>query len=55
LRTHFPEVPILALTATCPPRVLEDILKILQLKPVTPGNSQIVFLFRFGMRAEVHA
>ena len=40
LRTHFPEVPILALTATCPPAVLKDILKILQLRPITPGNGK---------------
>ncbi|VDB87821.1 unnamed protein product [Peniophora sp. CBMAI 1063] len=38
IRTHFPHVPILALTATCPPAVLKDIIKILQLRPITPGN-----------------
>ncbi|KZV73855.1 ATP-dependent DNA helicase [Peniophora sp. CONT] len=38
IRTHFPHVPILALTATCPPAVLKDIIKILQLKAITPGH-----------------
>lgn len=32
LRTVFPNVPILALSATCPPRVLEDISRTLGLQ-----------------------
>lgn len=35
----FPQTPIVGLTATCPPRVLQDMLQILQLKPLTPGAS----------------
>lgn len=38
LRLTFPNVPILALTATCPPAVLKDIVKILQLNSITPGH-----------------
>ncbi|KZV99558.1 ATP-dependent DNA helicase [Exidia glandulosa HHB12029] len=37
LRQLFPRVPILALSATCPPKVLNDVLKILRLQPVTDG------------------
>lgn len=33
LRNLFPKTPILALTATCPPKVLEEVIKILRLKP----------------------
>lgn len=40
LRTHFPHVPILALSATCPPKVLQDLIKTLGLKGVVDGNSQ---------------
>ncbi|KAH7882286.1 P-loop containing nucleoside triphosphate hydrolase protein [Phlebopus sp. FC_14] len=39
LRQFFPLVPILALSATCPPKVLQDILKILNMRPVVDGNS----------------
>ncbi|KAI0062780.1 ATP-dependent DNA helicase [Artomyces pyxidatus] len=39
LRVLFPHVPILALSATCPPKVLADLLKILGLKPVTDGKN----------------
>ncbi|KAL1742466.1 P-loop containing nucleoside triphosphate hydrolase protein [Schizophyllum fasciatum] len=34
LRSLFPNVPIIALSATCPPKVLKDLTKTLQLKPV---------------------
>jgi ATP-dependent DNA helicase Q1 len=43
LRQFFPHVPILALSATCPPRVLQDILKILKMKPVVDGKGVRVF------------
>ncbi|KAF9226214.1 ATP-dependent DNA helicase [Gyrodon lividus] len=39
LRQFFPHVPILALSATCPPRVLQDILRILHMKPVVDGKA----------------
>ncbi|KAF9261337.1 ATP-dependent DNA helicase [Marasmius fiardii PR-910] len=39
LRQLCPSVPILALSATCPPRVLKDLLKILALKDVVDGKS----------------
>ena len=35
----YPKVPILALSATCPPPVLKDVLKVLHLKPITSGQS----------------
>jgi ATP-dependent DNA helicase Q1 len=38
LRQLFPHVPILALSATCPPKVLQDLLKILRMDPVVDGN-----------------
>ncbi|PCH44665.1 ATP-dependent DNA helicase, partial [Wolfiporia cocos MD-104 SS10] len=43
LRKLFPNIPILALSATCPPRVLEDLLNILQMqqplqKPTSAAN-----------------
>jgi ATP-dependent DNA helicase Q1 len=38
LRQLFPHVPILALSATCPPKVLQDLLKILRMDPVVEGN-----------------
>lgn len=38
LRQLFPRVPIMALSATCPPKVLEDVLKILRLPPITDGS-----------------
>lgn len=40
LRQFFPHVPFLVLSATCPPRVLQDILKILHMKPVVDGKGK---------------
>lgn len=38
LRKLFPRVPILALSATCPPDVRDDLLSILQMeKPIING------------------
>ncbi|KAH6906055.1 ATP-dependent DNA helicase [Coprinopsis sp. MPI-PUGE-AT-0042] len=37
-RQLFPRVPIMALSATCPPQVLQDLIKILGLRPVVGGN-----------------
>ncbi|KZO97674.1 ATP-dependent DNA helicase [Calocera viscosa TUFC12733] len=42
LRQLFPTVPILALSATCPPSVLKDLLKILKLRSVVDGNAATV-------------
>ncbi|KAJ8517624.1 hypothetical protein ONZ45_g5209 [Pleurotus djamor] len=39
LRQMYPRVPIMALSATCPPRVLEDVLKILKMKPIVDGHA----------------
>ncbi|KIJ27343.1 hypothetical protein M422DRAFT_37824 [Sphaerobolus stellatus SS14] len=39
LRTLFPRVPILALSATCPPAVLKDLLHVLRLKAVVDGSN----------------
>ncbi|KAI0052061.1 ATP-dependent DNA helicase [Auriscalpium vulgare] len=39
LRQQFPQIPILALSATCPQKVLGDLLQILGLKPITLGRS----------------
>ncbi|KAJ6604511.1 ATP-dependent DNA helicase [Mycena vulgaris] len=39
LRQNFPRVPIMALSATCPPKVLEDLLRTLGMKPVVDGNN----------------
>ena len=39
LRQLFPRVPIMALSATCPPKVLDDIIKALRIKAVVDGNS----------------
>ncbi|KZT36494.1 ATP-dependent DNA helicase [Sistotremastrum suecicum HHB10207 ss-3] len=39
LRKMLPSVPILAVSATCPPRVLVDVLKILGLDRLTNGNA----------------
>ncbi|KAI0088956.1 P-loop containing nucleoside triphosphate hydrolase protein [Irpex rosettiformis] len=41
-KKFWPQVPILALSATCPPAVLRDILKILGLKPIFNGQSVII-------------
>ncbi|KZT54726.1 ATP-dependent DNA helicase [Calocera cornea HHB12733] len=42
LRQLFPTVPILALSATCPPSVLKDLLKILKMRPVVDGNAATI-------------
>ncbi|KAF7320382.1 ATP-dependent DNA helicase [Mycena kentingensis (nom. inval.)] len=39
LRQSFPRVPILALSATCPPDVLRDLLRTLGMKPVSNGDN----------------
>ncbi|KAI5121119.1 hypothetical protein M0805_002791 [Coniferiporia weirii] len=39
LRQLFPRVPILALSATCPPKVLKDLIFTLRLKPVVTGTA----------------
>ncbi|KAJ7293437.1 P-loop containing nucleoside triphosphate hydrolase protein [Mycena rebaudengoi] len=39
LRQLFPRVPIMALSATCPPRVLDDLIATLRLKPVVDGRN----------------
>ncbi|KAJ6519666.1 ATP-dependent DNA helicase [Mycena sanguinolenta] len=39
LRQNFPRVPIMALSATCPPKVLDDLLRSLGLKAVTDGTN----------------
>jgi len=46
LRTLFPRVPILALSATCPPAVLKDLLQVLRMKPVVDGSSEPVSFHR---------
>ncbi|KAJ7071166.1 ATP-dependent DNA helicase [Mycena amicta] len=38
LRQSFPRIPIMALSATCPPEVLRDLLRTLGMKPVTNGT-----------------
>lgn len=45
LRNLFPAVPILALSATCPPNVLKDLLKILKMDPVVDGKSRNIILW----------
>ena len=40
LRQLLPRVPILALSATCPTKVLEDLLKILNMKRTVDGNGK---------------
>jgi ATP-dependent DNA helicase Q1 len=45
LRNLFPAVPILALSATCPPNVLKDLLKILKMDPVVDGKSRTAILW----------
>ncbi|KAJ7487448.1 ATP-dependent DNA helicase [Mycena galericulata] len=39
LRQNFPRVPLMALSATCPPKVLEDLLRTLGMKPVVDGTN----------------
>ncbi|KAL1921463.1 uncharacterized protein VTP21DRAFT_11179 [Calcarisporiella thermophila] len=43
LRTLFPDVPIIALTATCSPSVLQSVVKILGLKPPDDPLGTLVF------------
>jgi hypothetical protein len=38
LRQLFPNVPIMALSATCPPKVLQDLITNLRLRPVVDGT-----------------
>ena len=40
LRQLFPRVPILALSATCPPKVLKDLVFTLRLKPIVSGTGE---------------
>lgn len=40
LAENLKHIPILALSATCPPRVQNDIIKILGLPPATSGTSK---------------
>ena len=42
MRKLFPKVPILALSATCPPAVLRDIVAILGLRNLTNGTGTAV-------------
>ncbi|RUP47746.1 hypothetical protein BC936DRAFT_145380 [Jimgerdemannia flammicorona] len=43
-KTIFPNTPIIALTATCPPLVLQNVISILNLKsPHDPRNGTLVF------------
>ncbi|KAJ4466310.1 ATP-dependent DNA helicase [Lentinula aciculospora] len=39
LRQLFPNVPIMALSATCPPLVLKDLLKVLRLGEIVPADN----------------
>ncbi|KAH8116052.1 ATP-dependent DNA helicase [Phellopilus nigrolimitatus] len=39
MRQLFPRVPILALSATCPPKVLKDLITTLRLKPIVAGTA----------------
>ena len=41
LRKLCPRVPILALSATCPPDVLRDLIAILSLRPLTNGAGNV--------------
>jgi len=50
LRQLFPRVPIMALSATCGPQVLADLIKILGLRQVVDGNGACLsFNLRGGM------
>ena len=40
LRKLYPSVPIMALSATCGPQVLQDLIRILGLKAIVDGNGQ---------------
>lgn len=58
LRQLFPSVPIVALTATCGKRVLDDVISILGLRGCTPGDSaergKTVFFSAPLYRANLH-
>jgi ATP-dependent DNA helicase Q1 len=43
LRQLFPHVPILALSATCPPKVLKDLLTVLRMDSIVDGNGNVCF------------
>jgi hypothetical protein len=47
LRLLYPHVPILALSATCPPNVLRDLIAILRLAPPTDGRGTAVLRLPF--------
>ncbi|KDQ25115.1 hypothetical protein PLEOSDRAFT_33722, partial [Pleurotus ostreatus PC15] len=56
LKQMYPRVPIMALSATCPPRVLEDVLKILKMKPIVDGRGTVYFtapLYRKNLNYKV--
>ena len=40
LRKLYPAVPIMALSATCGPQVLQDLIRILGLNEIVDGNGQ---------------
>jgi ATP-dependent DNA helicase Q1 len=42
-KQYFPHTPIMALSATCPPIVLNDLIKILKLKAVVNGERMWLF------------
>jgi len=44
LRQMLPSVPIMALSATCPPLVLKDLLKTLSLPDIVDGRSMLYIL-----------
>jgi hypothetical protein len=44
LRQLFPHVPIMALSATCPPKVLQDLVTTLRLPPVVDGTCMYLFI-----------
>ena len=45
LRKLYPRVPIMALSATCGPQVLQDLIRILGLNEVVDGNGQYPTFF----------
>lgn len=47
LRQLLPSVPIMALSATCPPLVLRDLLKTLSLPDIVDGRSTLYIVFLF--------